>query len=400
MDFISIEAAAAKWGVSLRVAQRYCADGKIAGAKKYGRAWMIPEEAGRPSDARRKTERACATPLYHGLFLMEDLRLDGRAVDQIASALPDDEYRRELYAELALLQGKTDKGLEHIARMPEGSPFRLTAQHGKNITAIRKGDYHGLCLGMTELDNLRAEYGSCPSVSAAIDLAEATIYASVYATDRCPEWLKKGDVTRFSPSERPYALYLYALYLNATGQPLRMLGVTETALAFSSGPGSTVSEIYLRIMAANACVEIDRREQAEELIERALEDAVPYGIFSPFSEQLTTLRGVVEPIARQRFPSVLRSIVQGWKDVFSGWTEIRNGIANTSMTKALTAKEYQIALYLSDRMSYKEIASRMRMTVAATNYALQMIREKLGVKRSRDIAQFVNWSLGNSPGTS
>lgn len=393
MDFIPIEKAAARWNVSSRVAQRYCAEGKVPGARKYGRAWMVPEDAAKPSDNRKKRSAPRAAPLHRRLFLLQDLRLDGRSADEIASSLPDDEYRREFFMELEMLQGRTESALKRIAQMPQWSPFRLTSLHCRNIVAIRQGDYGVLCRGMEELDALRTECGHCPDVLSGIDLAEATVYASIYAAGHCPLWLQKGDMKRFPLDDRPYACYLYSLYLNSTSQPRRMLGVAETALSFASGPGFTVTEIYLLIMWANACVEIDRREQAKEIIGRALEYAVPYGILSPFSEQLTTLRGVVESVARERFPGVLRQITKGWKDVFGGWTEIRNSIVRSSATKLLTAKEYEIALCLIDGLSYKEIADRMGMTVAATNYALQIIREKLSVKKSRDVVTFVNWSL-------
>ena len=61
-------------------------------------------------------------------------------------------------------------------------------------------------------------------------------------------------------------------------------------------------------------------------------------------------------------------------------------------TKLLTAREYQIALFLVDGKSYKEIAESMHISLASVNYSLQMIREKLGVIKSRDLVRFVKWN--------
>lgn len=51
--YVSVKQAAEKWGVSERRVRALCANGRIAGAIQDGRAWKIPSEAIKPSDARR-----------------------------------------------------------------------------------------------------------------------------------------------------------------------------------------------------------------------------------------------------------------------------------------------------------------------------------------------------------
>jgi len=53
MEYISASEASEKWGVSLRQVQRLLAGNRIPRAKKYGRSWMIPDDAEKPGDARR-----------------------------------------------------------------------------------------------------------------------------------------------------------------------------------------------------------------------------------------------------------------------------------------------------------------------------------------------------------
>ena len=57
MDYIGIDEAAKKWGVSKRFVQILCADGRIEGATRLGRAWMIPENAKKPIDGRTRAAR-------------------------------------------------------------------------------------------------------------------------------------------------------------------------------------------------------------------------------------------------------------------------------------------------------------------------------------------------------
>ena len=53
MLYITAEEAARRWGVTTRLVQRYCKQGRIAGAEKLGGSWRIPEGTVKPDDPRR-----------------------------------------------------------------------------------------------------------------------------------------------------------------------------------------------------------------------------------------------------------------------------------------------------------------------------------------------------------
>lgn len=56
MEYMSARDAARKWKVSARLIQRYCAEGRIKGARKSGTVWEIPSDAAKPKDPRKKEE--------------------------------------------------------------------------------------------------------------------------------------------------------------------------------------------------------------------------------------------------------------------------------------------------------------------------------------------------------
>ena len=49
---ISVKEASKKWNVSERRVQKLCNDGKIKGAIKFGRVWMIPPHAVLPKHSK------------------------------------------------------------------------------------------------------------------------------------------------------------------------------------------------------------------------------------------------------------------------------------------------------------------------------------------------------------
>ena len=55
MEYSTIQEASEKWGITSRRIQVLCSEGRIEGAKKFGRQWAIPVEIDKPEDARIKT---------------------------------------------------------------------------------------------------------------------------------------------------------------------------------------------------------------------------------------------------------------------------------------------------------------------------------------------------------
>ena len=52
---LTVAQAAKKWGLSERRVRVLCSTGRIGGAYQQGRGWLIPDEAVKPEDARRKS---------------------------------------------------------------------------------------------------------------------------------------------------------------------------------------------------------------------------------------------------------------------------------------------------------------------------------------------------------
>ena len=57
MEYLKIEEIAKLWGLGFRRVQLLCSSGKIEGAVRFGRDWMIPKNAQKPVDGRTKTGR-------------------------------------------------------------------------------------------------------------------------------------------------------------------------------------------------------------------------------------------------------------------------------------------------------------------------------------------------------
>lgn len=52
VGYLTVKETAKKWGINPRTVQTMCNDGRISDAKKFGKAWAIPEDAKKPIDKR------------------------------------------------------------------------------------------------------------------------------------------------------------------------------------------------------------------------------------------------------------------------------------------------------------------------------------------------------------
>ncbi len=58
MDYIAAKQAAERWGISLRRVQKLCSEGRIPSVERVGRDWLIPRDAEKPADARKRAKAA------------------------------------------------------------------------------------------------------------------------------------------------------------------------------------------------------------------------------------------------------------------------------------------------------------------------------------------------------
>ena len=58
MEYMTAKETAIKWDISERRVQVLCEQGRIEGVQRLGKAWAIPQNAKKPSDARRVEHRS------------------------------------------------------------------------------------------------------------------------------------------------------------------------------------------------------------------------------------------------------------------------------------------------------------------------------------------------------
>ncbi|MBQ9750754.1 MAG: helix-turn-helix domain-containing protein, partial [Clostridia bacterium] len=119
--YLKVGEVAELWKVSERRVQLLCDQGRIEGAKKFGRSWMIPDDAPKPVDTRYKEQKKMLEDLptlpmpRKAPFLdMTDLYTKPGSADEVIESLADHPEAQALFAaEIAYSRGEIGKVMEH-----------------------------------------------------------------------------------------------------------------------------------------------------------------------------------------------------------------------------------------------------------------------------------------------
>ena len=391
IDIISAKEAAEKWGIHIRIVQRYCIDGCIPGAHKYGNNWLIPEGAEKPVDGRRARPQpvdSLAVQLTN-LITVTAMPMPADNPDAILATISEPRIRLQYEAELAYLRGNFKRAMGCFTEAGRDDAAKICAAPMAIAAAISTGDYPFY----TAVDSyLKQSAKTNPEtlIASYAEMALATVAVSSIAPNLAPDWLKNGDLSVFPAPLKPYALYLRAKYFQCLGQYEPMLAVAQTVLTLHSGQsGITKIDIYLRLMCATACYGLERRKEAKSYLLEAMAIALPHGFITPFAESVTALGGLLERCLEEAFPDSYQAVIGQWQDTWKNWISFHNQFTRNNITHILTLREYHIAVLVARRIPYAKIAGQYNISVGRLKNIIMDIYGKLLVSSRDELAQYV-----------
>ena len=390
MDVLSAKETSEKWGVHIRVVQRYCIEGRIPGAKKYGNNWLIPATAAKPFAPRKQSRKEPQTRDYPSCKVMTSIMpLSGAGLRSLLSSDAGEIQRRQLDCEMAYVRGDFEKVKTLFAEAEEDSPSKFYASSLAIAAAISTGDYGFYNKVDTFLQN-QIDNQQNVDIARIAELFLATAPVSMFAPEMVPTWLKDGDFSAIVAEQKPFAFYLYAKYLQNTRQYTAMLAVAKTALALCAPQsGFTCLDIYLRILCSCASCALGQRDNARIYIAEALDLGMPYGFINPFAEHATGLGGLLEALLEQNYPDSSLAVQEQWQHTWQNWVSFHNHFAKRHVADILTLQEYHIAQLLADGASYAEAARQMQMSLGALNNTVSVIYGKLFIQKKTELRSFL-----------
>ncbi len=407
MDYLRIEDFAKKWGISARRIQSLCAQGKIDGVVRFGRDWMIPNDAKRPIDGRTKAGRSGQAewetnkplPKKTPFLYMTDLYSIPGSADDCVRKLADNHEAQVLFeAEVAYSRGNIDKVYD--------SANYLLNRHSGFYAVLSAGMLLALCaIWHGDLNMWRKAKVHIAEAPAKTDNDRDIMLFSITAVDSVlydiasfPEWFKIGCFEPLHKDSLPaakiyYAKYLYAAAYAVATKQLTLPGVQGLAL-MSMLPNtiepmisqavadySLISELYLRLSCAAVYHNSGNDAQAIRHIDRAIVLALPDRLYGLLAEYCRVLDSLLEQRLTLIDPSVWEQVKKLYKVYNEGWSKLSGIVRGKNLATTLSKKEREVAKLAAFGMQNSDIAEKLHMSLSGVKQAVRIVSEKTGMSR-------------------
>ena len=405
MEYLKISEVAKQWGLSERGVQSLCAQGKIEGATRFGRSWMIPQDARKPPDGRTKSAKARANedmplPRKTPFLYMSDLYHTPGTADDVGESLAHNPEAQVLFeAEVAYSRGDIDKVYEsanYLLGKRSGFYAVLSAGMLLAMCAIWKGDIEMWRRAKIHIAGAPAKTDRDRDV---MKLSISALNIMLYSVESFPSWFKMGCFDHIHKDSHPaakvyYAKYLYTMgYSVATGD-LKIPGVEglyvmsavpltlEPMICWANDDHTVMSEIYLRLTCAAAYHSCGNQEEAARHVDQALELVLPDRLYGVLAEYCRALDTLVEKRLSLIDPKVWKEVNQLYKAYNEGWSKLSGMVRGKKILTTLSVKEREVATLAAFGLSNQEIADKLGMSIPVVKQAVRIVSEKSGLPRA------------------
>ncbi len=397
MEYVTTRQISQKWDVSERYVQQRCVDGRIDGAKKFGGSWMIPADAVRPSDLRRRNTKAkkqseqiveSAPPHpYIPMPLMNTPFTPG-GMRAAVEAIEDADERNIALAEFYYYTGNAKEAVRYAKKYLESEIMEL------RLSALFVYAFANLSLDKTAetkkaFDKTFEIYRSMDENTPPLQKAFAVILCGSMDTllhlPRSQELPELQDYILALPHGlRLFAAYVQARYGYLNGLHGTAIGICETCLVIMEAP-NPISKVFIHLSCAAFFMQTQYPQMTKRHLAQAWELAKPDGLIEPFGELHGELWGMLEAVLKKTEPEAFRSMIGVAKYFANGWRKLHNDLTGDNIPTELTPTEFTVAMLASRRWLYKEIAAHLGITEYAVKKNANIAMQKMNLGDKDDL---------------
>lgn len=399
MNFESAQQAAERLGVTIRTIQKWAKEGRIIGAARHGRSWMIPVDFAPDEQVREQSAENGMTlrfkqddkPIRIAMPLLNSAYPVGQCLEFIGT-IEDEDDRAIAMGEYYYFSGQTEKAAEAMEPYQDSSDpsLRYSANLVSFFANFTRGHTH---LAMHAFERLQTDLRkglqteSVPQLHA---IGVFTVTASSVLLHLPMEY--EVDLRHFV-SYLPGGLKLWACYMLAHKAYLEKnyngsLAMAELAMSISPQL-YPIAAIYVHLVAAMDLMSLIRVEEAKAHIGQAWALAQPDGFIEPIGEHHGLLQGLVKIFFRKSYPKEFESIIAITYSFSAGWRKIHSLLSQHEVADNLTTTEFTIAMLYNRGWTAKEIAAHMDISPRTVTYAIRVIYQKLGISGKQELGQFM-----------
>ena len=262
-----------------------------------------------------------------------------------------------LQARIAMLTGKTEKGLDALRSL------RDLAYNGEQAVYLNSAD-----------------------------LCKAFIYATFNQLKPVDQWILSGDFSKLNIYE-PTMNFLYTVYgrvLLDQNENSRLLGMIDFFQDAARNAHNLMTELYMNIYSAVAYSRMSMEEHAARSLEKAIAIAAEDKMYTPFVENGKDLFNS-ENI--REFLVEGKSFIEKCEKIYRKYEKNLNIFLKEddgSPLNHLTKREQEISLLVAEGMTNMEIARELSVAEITVKKSLSNIYSKLGVSNRTSLIKKIS----------
>ncbi len=392
--YLSLREASEKWGVSERRINQYCTEGRIPGAQRFGKAWVIPADAQKPGDPRKTRRQEKAAPaekapdalLDHTNFmpLMNTAFAPGCCLETV-EAMAAGTRRDVAMAEYYYFSGRPE------AAAKEAEPYLTSPDMGARLSDCLIYAYASLSIGEIQkarfaLGELNASLDGAGEQLPRFRAAAGAVLLHLPLPEEMPE--TESFLPLLPPGLRAFALYVQAHYLYLKQEYGPSAGIVEGALAMGAA-GYPIPAIYLHLVAVMDYMSLKQSDRAREHLLAAWETARPDDLIEGFGEHHGLLGAMLEAVIKPKWPEDFKRIIEITYRFSSGWRRVHNPMTGHDVADDLTTTEFAIAMLAARGWTTQEIAEHLNISANTVKTHVSEAMRKLNVENRKELRHYM-----------
>lgn len=398
MEYITVREAAEKWMISERLVQKYCAEGRVKGADKFGRSWKIPKNAVKPEKTPKQFDATAKNLKESSFVILSDLMplmnasfKPGECKIYIENM--EDGPRKEIaLAEYYYFTGKSEKTVK-IAELYLDSTdlaLKLSACLICAYANLTIGRIHKARYSLAEVKKIFTS--TEPDIPPIFRAGEAFIAFTAAVLLHLPLPKEIPPIREFlsilPPGLQVFALYVQAHYTYLKEEYEKSIGIIETALALQEKI-YPIPNIYLYLAAVMDYMSLKQPDKAREYLLAAWELASPDDLIEAFGEHHGLLGGMLEAVIKPNWPKDFKRIIDITYRFSEGWRKVHNPITGHEVADNLTTTEFAAAMLAARGWTNQEIGSHMNISVNTVKSYISTALQKLNIEHRKDLKKYM-----------
>ena len=403
MEYITVKDAAAKWQVSQRRVQILCSQGRIKGAYRFGKSWMIPEKAVLPNARKSGQEPTLPMPRRSPFLDMTNLYNEPGMADKCAEMLINNPEAHALFeAQIAYRRGEINKVYDRARYfLNSHSGFYAILGGGMLLAlcAIWRGDME---LWNEAKKHIFDAPHKTPEEREIISLSLAIIDSSVYDNKDYPEWFEIGNFETLPADAHPaakvfYVKYLYMAAFAIASKQASLEGVTglslmkmipntiEPLITQAVVDKTVIPEIFLRMSCAVAYHNAGMRERSLLHMDKGISLALKDRFYGILAEYIRHFDGLLEERISLVDPSASEAVKALYSTYILGWSALSGKVRNKYIATNLTPREHEVAKLTAFGFKASEIASMLYLSESTIKQTVTRVLNKTGLQEKSEL---------------